>query len=146
MSAGPSELRGRRDRLRWWLATRRVRVREWLLEDGATRGLGGPPNNWQMSPKVRGAWGVPGGAIYRGVFLNDAGEIGISIDYPGEGERWAAMVPANAFRAIALWYVWRFAYGEWFGMRRRLYYRWLHWHVGKMRRTGPRPPRQGVGE
>ena len=128
----PTEIRGRRNRARLWLNTRRIRLREWLLEDGATRGLGGPPNNWQMSPKARGEWGVPGGATYRGAFLNDAGEIGIAVEYPGEESRWAAIIPANAFRRIALWYVARWACGEWFGLRRRLYYRWLHRHVARM--------------
>lgn len=119
-------------RLRWHLHSRRVSLREWLLEDGATRGLGGPPNNWQSVDVADGR----DGAQYGARFGDDATSIMIWVRYPddssGEG-RWLCDLRAPVFRRFALWYLWRWMYGEWFGLRRRLYYRWLHRHVARMR-------------
>lgn len=121
--------RGRRE----W----RTNLREWLLEDGAIQGLGGPPNNWQASGKyaVR-----PGEAEYTARFLDDAFSIGVAAYWPEDGgeSRWALILPAPVFRRLALWYLWRWTYGEWFGVRRWLFYRWLRRHVARMqqRRKG----------
>lgn len=41
---------------------------------------------------------------------------------------------AEDFRKLALWYLWRWTWGEWFGLRRWLFYRHLHWQVKKMNR------------
>ncbi len=120
-------------RLAWRWHSWRARVRGWLLEDGATRGLGGPPNNWQMSGEYRGRWASQGES-YRGVFLDDAGSIGISVKWPDGEESWKVILPATVFRRLALWYLARWAYGEWFGLRRWLFYRDLRRRVAAHRR------------
>lgn len=124
------------DRLRWRLNEWRVRLREWLLEDKAGQGLGGPPNNWQ-SLQVRDTWRGRDGAEYSAHFGDDATSIMIWVRYPDEpadGGRWLCDLRTPIFRRLALWYLWRWAYGEWFGLRRWLFYRWLHRHVARMRR------------
>jgi hypothetical protein len=127
--------RGRRNRWRVRLSDWRVRLREWLLEDSSNKGLGGPPNNWQ-SITVR-AGSHSGNAEYGACFGDDASSIWISVRYPdepGDGGRWLCDLRPVVFRRIALWYLWRWAYGEWFGLRRWLFYRWLHRHVARMQR------------
>lgn len=119
-----------RERGRGWNFWR-VTIREWLLEDGARQGLGGPPNNWQGSATYRDG---RHGAEWSARFLDDATDIGIAVKYPDDGEsRWKVMIPPKVFRRLALWYLWRWAYGDWFGLRRLLYFRWLHRHVARMK-------------
>jgi len=128
-----------RQHLRYRLNQRRIAIREWLLEDGAGVGLGGPPNNWQSTGPLRGRSSIGDTAEYSARFLNGAHEVGVWVSYvddTGDDGRWIATLPTWLFRRMALWYLWRWAYGEWFGLRRRLYYRWLHRHVV----TQQRPP------
>ena len=116
-----------RDYLAWF--------RQWILEDKANDGLGGPPNNWQSSPKYPSCqWGMSTGHEYFSLhFNNDAGEVWISTKFTDDDKsQWVTAVACPDFRKLALWYLWRWAWGEWFGLRRKLYYRWLHRHVGKM--------------
>ena len=40
---------------------------------------------------------------------------------------------AEDFRKLALWYLWRWAWGEWFGLRRSLFYWDLHRRCKKQR-------------
>jgi hypothetical protein len=132
-AAHPTEMRGWRHRWRYRLASWRVRLREWLLEDGANRGLGGPPNNWQSIKIAAESYG--GNADYSARFGDDASSIMIWVRYTDEQKgdgRWLADFRPAVFRRMALWYLWRWAYGEWFGLRRWVYYRWLRRHVAKM--------------
>lgn len=115
-----------------------VHIRQWILEDGANDGLGGPPNNWQSSKLFivkQGAKHDPKYHYgYSCRFLNDAYEIWINQEEKENGElhqRWAFFCSAEMFRKMALWYLWRWAWGEWFGLRRWLFYKWLSWHVKK---------------
>lgn len=125
----PMRITGWRQTLLWKWHRSRNTLREWAISDGE----GHPPNNWAMSAaheaKSGGCFGT-----YRAVFLNDASAIGVSIKHAPDDEQWALMVPAPIFGRLALWYLGRWAFGEWFGLRRALYYRWLHWHVGRMKR------------
>lgn len=110
------------------------RFRVWVLEDQPGQGLGGVPNNWRSTGyfdvervsgehQKHGKWGYS--HEISAAFLNDAHEIGISEKWT-EGdtisEGWKLMIPARCFRRIALWYLWRWAWGEWFGLRRKLFY------------------------
>ncbi len=111
-------------------------VRAWLLEDQANQGLGGPPNHWRTTgffvtgehkPSTDKAW-------YRCSiclsFVNDASELWIARKDEHEKqanfEKWLFSCKAKHFRHMALWYLWRWAWGEWFGLRRWLYYKDLH--------------------
>lgn len=121
-------------RFRWHLHSKRVPLREWLLEDSASKGLGGPPNNWQSVAAREMDNGI-GHAEYGARFGDDATTVMLHVRYtddPGDQGRWLAAIPVVVFRRFALWYLWRWAYGEWFGLRRRLFYRWLHRHVARM--------------
>lgn len=102
-------------------------VLHWLLEDRYTSGLGGPPNMHRQTKDIPGR-----DATYRGAFNNDAHEFWIEHEYPGEQARWAFSCPSGVFRRLALYYLWRWAWGEWFGLRRRLYYIYLHWEVRRV--------------
>lgn len=121
-------------RWRYRLSERWTRLRAWLLEDSANKGLGGPPNNWQSVKAARRDNGI-GQAEYGARFLDDASAVGVWVRYhddPGDEGHWLCTMPRHVFRRFALWYLWRWVYGEWFGMRRRLYYHWLHRHVARM--------------
>lgn len=108
-----------------------------LLEDGHDVGLGGPPNGWHSLHVIREQGFDKHGHPYlwrNGLtFLNDSFEIGISVFEEECGQvtadRWMATLPVWVFRRMALWYLWRWAWGEWFGLRRWLFYRWLHHKV-----------------
>ena len=65
-------------------------------------------------------------------FGNDAGDVMIYLKYAGEEpERWELFIAAVDFRKLALWYLWRWAWGEWFGLRRRAFY----WNLDRKYRT-----------
>lgn len=122
----------RRQWKRWWRNLRDWRwfLRAWLLEDRALEGLGGPPNNWRSLYDVRGKHD---NVSYTCSFNNDAHEIWFWQEFDEEDGRWAFFLDAGAFRRMALWYVWRWAWGEWFGLRRRLFYWDNHRRVQQMR-------------
>ncbi|MFH1634148.1 MAG: hypothetical protein ABIG63_09075, partial [Chloroflexota bacterium] len=113
------------------------RIRRWALEDRAGDGLGGPPNNWRASPKVDGGHGC----AYKLRFCNDGHEMGIAIYDLADGmsSSWLGIVPIRAFRPLVWWYIWRWAWGEWFGLRRKLFYR--HLHRQALRESWVLPPR-----
>lgn len=59
-------------------------------------------------------------------FNNDAFDVAISTQHTDEIKPQIALcMAAEDFRKLALWYLWRWAWGEWFGVRRRLFY----WHL-----------------
>ena len=113
-------------------------IRECLLEDRANKGLGGPPNNWRRfvfgTEEVDEAgtnyerWSLSIG------FGDDGGEIWLSDKSRlcGKGHDQSLYFDCRAehFRKMALWYLWRWAWGEWFGLRRWLYYKDPQHHQG----------------
>lgn len=112
----------------------------WLLEDQANRGLGGPPNNWRSLtvPADRKWAGDAAKEHYDICFQSDAGEIWIAAKYPDQSEStWLIFMNASTFRKMALWYIWRWAWGEWFGLRRSLFYWHLHRRVESYRARYP---------
>lgn len=112
----------------WWRYPHH-NIRRWLLEDRWHQGLGGPPNVHRMSRPIPGR-----DAEYVGAFINDASEFWISARYYDSAEtKWMLYcVQASVFRRLALYYIWRWAWGEWFGLRRWLYFRWLHRNVTRL--------------
>lgn len=101
----------------------KLRVR--LLESKAHEGLGGPPNAWQHSPQFTSRQhGMSSGlAEFGASFGNDAFDIHVWVRHDGNPKpRYELMIAAEDFRKIALWYLWRWAWGEVFGLRRKLYY------------------------
>lgn len=125
----------------WWFEkwrNFRIRMRRWLLEDQAGEGLGGPPNNWRSTDYIKVQTYIDkegkeyGGRYAVARFLNDAFEIGIGVKYVERGkvdEAWKYIDSTKIFRYFALWYLWRWAWGEWFGLRRWLFYKDLHRRV-----------------
>ena len=104
---------------------RLTRVRKWLLEDKALEGLGGPPNNWQHSPNYScRQYGMSLGHEWWAIrFTNDAFNLCIDTQYTDEiRSKIKLMISTDDFRKLAVWYLWRWAWGEWFGLRRTLYY------------------------
>lgn len=101
-----------------------TKIKEWMMEDQASIGLGGPPNNW----RYRTVWptnnaGDTGINHYDIRFNNDASEIWIGCTFDDSGDfQWRFYSTATVFRQFALWYLWRWAVGEWFGLRRKLFY------------------------
>ena len=121
----------RRYGLRVTVRTLVSRLRAWALEDQAGAGLGGPPNNWQsletfyVTRRSADEKGGPYAYGYNAMFGNDASEVWIGsreIDKQGMHERWQFHCSTRVFRRIAVWYLWRWAWGEWFGLRRKLFY------------------------
>lgn len=110
---------------------------QWLLEDRASEGLGGAPNMHRMSPRFTSRQhGMSTGlAEFGALFNNDAFDFWVWKRFEETDEsRYVLTIAAEDFRKLALWYLWRWAWGEWFGLRRRLYYWHLHRMVMKMRR------------
>ena len=58
------------------------------------------------------------------VFENDAFELGFG--YPN---KWHMFITRKSFHKIVRWYLWRWGWGEWFGLRRYLWYKLLHRRV-----------------
>jgi hypothetical protein len=140
-----------RSRWRFRIEQWRRRIVPWLLEDQADQGLGGPPNNWRSTGPIIIEQGEKYGRPHRSEvyarFGNDAHEIMIGqswIDGDHREDTWYASVPAPAFRRIALWYLWRWAWGEWFGLRRRLFYWHLFRKVAKLQAWRAARPRQSM--
>ena len=121
--------------------TRRQRIRRALREiteraiSDNTVGTGSVPNSWASKTfRTSRPSGVVGGTTHYHVrFADDAfGVIGWRAwkDNPGEDEQAICVnMQAPVFRRVALWYLWRWAAGEWFGLRRWLFYRHLHYKV-----------------
>ena len=130
-----------RERLSW--------LRQWVLEDKALVGLGGPPNNWQSTNWIVDQCSRPEddpngerwALEYAARFGNDAFEIWVAEQSIERGEkqdeRWVFHCRATTFRKIAFWYLWRWAWGEWFSLRRRLYYWDLHRRCQKYNMVAP---------
>lgn len=119
---------GIRGMIRNWM----ISLRQWVLEDKANDGLGGPPNNWHYSREFHTrAHGMSTGHKWYSLhFDNDAFDVWIATRMTDEKRsRWMMSMAAEDFRKLALWYLWRWSWGEWFGLRRWLYYKWLHRHV-----------------
>lgn len=117
-------------------------LRRRLTEDRYHQGLGGPPNGHQHSPHYssnqRGAsTGIEWYSIW---FNNDASDVMIAEKFTDEDvSKWAFSIAAEDFRRLALWYIRRWAWGEWFGLRRWLFYWFLDRDVAAMiRRDGDR--------
>lgn len=109
-----------------------------LLGDVST-GTGGPPNDFARSPQYPSCrHGMSTGHTWFAAgFDNDGGDLYISTRYDDSDEtRIVTSLAAADFRRIALWYLWRWGWGEWFGLRRRLFYRRLMRHVRSYRRIG----------
>lgn len=112
-------------------------VRAWLFGNEEGR----PPNDWVSTGYFRepGMWG-DGGRELSAIFRADATEIEIAEKWTDNDhitQRLAFSCHVGAFRRMALWYLWRWAWGEWFGLRRRLYYWDLHrWVKGQRKRHG----------
>lgn len=134
-NTGKHEAANKTPRWRRWPS----RVREWLLSYNpwGDDGVGGPPNNGRSLTIL-----VSEGEKYGRVqthsiftqFLNDAFEIWIGethTDGDAKDEGWKFSCRTENFRKMALWYLWYWAWGEWFGLRRKLYYWDLHRRVSK---------------
>ena len=98
------------------------------LYNVAGRDLGGTtaaPNDGAHSPVfVSRKHGMSNGVEwYSASFANDAADFWIACKWTDEETgTWHSVMAAEDFRQIALWYLWRWAWGEWFGLRRRLWY------------------------
>lgn len=64
------------------------------------------------------------GDAYVACLLNDAHEIWFG--YP---RKWLLHMSRRDFHKVIRWYLWRWARGEWFGIRRKLFYVLLHRRV-----------------
>lgn len=53
--------------------------------------------------------------------LNDAFEVGL-----GWPERWHVLYRRKDFHRIIRWYLWQWAFSEWFGLRRWIWYKLLN--------------------
>lgn len=110
------------------LKTRMRMLRRRLTEDRYHEGLGGAPNGHRLSPHYpSNQRGMSAGVEWYGLcFGNDASDVMVAEKFTDEKtSTWALHMSAEDFRRLALWYLWRWAWGEWFGLRRRLFYWYL---------------------
>lgn len=118
------------------LKTRMRMILRRLTEDRYHEGLGGAPNGHQCSPHYNSNQrGMSTGVEwYSMCFGNDACDVMIAEKFTDEKtSTWALHMAAEDFRRLALWYIWRWAWGEWFGLRRRLFYWFLDRDVADTR-------------
>lgn len=66
-------------------------------------------------------------------FVEDGFDIGI-----GSMDRWYILLERSALHKIILWYLWRWAWGEWFGLRRYLFYKFLKRRIERSKKFGKR--------
>lgn len=100
-----------------------------VLVAGNTPGLGPHvPNDW-----ARSGWFNERlfGIEYSLSFTNDAFELNFNWRDSGEPEtaRVRMQMRCRVFRQLAIWYFYRWAVFEWCGLRRWLYFRYIHWKV-----------------
>lgn len=126
--------------------TPRQRIRRTLREfteraiSDNTVGTGSVPNSWASKTFTTSRpSGVDGGTTHYHIrFADDAfGVIGWRAwsDNPDEDEQAVCVnMQAPIFRKVALWYLWRWFVGEWFGLRRWLFYKNLNRKVRGYRR------------
>lgn len=69
-----------------------------------------------------------GGAAFVVRFNNDAHELWFG--FPNE---WRMSMTRRSFHAIMRWYLSRWTFGEWFGLKRWLWYKLLHRRVNRYR-------------
>lgn len=128
---------------------RKARFLSWLLEDRALEGLGGAPNGFRYSRKFtsRGHGSSNSVENFGMHFGNDAFDVMIYRKFRGEKSRWALFIAAEDFRKLALWYLWRWAWGEWFGLRRHLFYWNLNREIQKQKAIRAlEPDEEATGE
>lgn len=107
----------------WWHIIGEMRMRGWPSPPNDFRGTG-----WYVTERNEKDHMVSTRFV-SAMFLNDAFEIGIAVKWEENGhvdEGWKIIERTEDFRRIAAWYLWRWAWGEWFGLRRKLYYWNLH--------------------
>ena len=125
-------------RRRQWPA----QIRKWLLSynpwhDG---GPGHPPNDGKnLVIPVERSFNHNRAQTHDifAYFLNDAFEIWIGETYTdgdAKDENWKFSCRTEHFRKIAFWYLWHWAWGEWFGLRRKLFYWDLHRRVSAIKK------------
>lgn len=73
------------------------------------------------------------GCQYVFCFLNDAFEIGI-----GWPNKWHGLYRREVINRFIRWYLWQWAWAEWFGLRRRIWYWLLNRRVQKTILVGKR--------
>ncbi len=112
----------------------------WAISD-TTVGGESVPNSW-ASLKIKGnPRSYPGVSRYNIGFGDDAHMVQAWSGFEGEShehDSTVVYVPATVFRRMAIWYLWRWAVGEWFGLRRWLFYKRLHRKVARW--TRPEQP------
>ncbi len=103
-----------------------------LLGDNSMGGHPGPPNSWATSRWIKVANSSESLQI---AIHNDGSEVWIGSSWDNQKtSEWAFYTRADAFRKLALWYLWRWAWGEWFGLRPALYFWVLHRQVASWKR------------
>lgn len=138
-----------RERFNLWVWLMRVigKARRILICDNTPGWEGGPPNNVADSGRVldERCSSETERCSYAMRFTNDAFEVSLSRkdEWLEHGEwryddKWIFMMRTELFRRFAIWYLWRWVWGEWFGVRRWLFYKWLHWHVNRWKFAGKR--------
>lgn len=150
-------------RYNWQWRLRRVRqlphwFLDWLLGEGSERGFTAmPPNDWQhirftLKEEHKTIEKVLFGEARRleidfrhelfAMFEDDASELVIGERWEEQGATHGDQVKLSLrtehFRRLALWYLWRWAWGEWFGLRRRLFYWRLHRQVESYKHRLPK--------
>jgi hypothetical protein len=67
------------------------------------------------------------------MFGNDAHDVWIHTQYNDDDRsKYLCVMAAEDFRKLALWYLWRWVWGEWCGLRRWLFYKRLRQQVRRM--------------
>lgn len=66
-------------------------------------------------------------------FENDSGELGFG--YP---DKWKMFIDRKDFHIIVRWYLKQWSWGEWFGLRRWIWYKLLHRRVEATMRANKR--------
>jgi len=105
-----------------------IKFANWLFKSPA--GYIDPPNKWES---LRLYWfeEEPEEGYQVISFTNDGWQIGLGYEF-----KWCMMIDRSSWNKMIRWYIWRWIRGEWFGLKRWLFYRYIDWKV----RTNPYAP------
>ena len=110
---------------RLWWKIRSFSVERWLYHALAEKWCG----NDNVPLDHRTLYFGNHGCEYVASFLNDSFEIGLG--YP---DKWHCIIRREAFHKLIFWYLRLWAFSEWFGLRRWIWYKLLHRSVGRHRK------------
>ena len=106
-----------------WTRLRRFSFEDWFYRLISDHTVGGDavPLSWSSKHFIGNR---SGDLEYVLAFLDDSFSVGIG--YPTS---WNCILDRKIFHKMIIWYLWKWSFSEWFGLRRWVWYKLLHRRV-----------------